>query len=1284
MNRRNLKRIGLLALAAILLCAGILVGMAEAVNGSPGHGTETYFTARIVAKPASVTYGDVLSVAENIKVEITVFSPELPEKGDVLEDTSGYNLILATSDADVQISGDNASFSIVGNSDGKADFTWSVQKDNTVFTPNDNGISIPINARQATLKPVVEGGVSEFAWNAPAELSYALEGLVNEDNPSIAVNVGYYDGEKKVEAVDLAQYVDADLSVKASVENNDPRYEILLSEEVVTVKVVRAETGVTWTDHEAECYYNGKNHAPTASATAAGVDVVVTLALNGQPESEAVAVGDHTATVELTQEASELYVFAQDAVTTRTFTVKPLPVTVLPVEGQSKYYSTDDPQLLYTLSVSEQTGTSLADIEAEFRESFTLLREDGEDVGEYAYTLDGEQGSTNFVVTLQPAEGNAFSIKPLPVTVLPVEGQSKYYGTDDPQLLYTLSVSEQTGASLADIEAEFRESFTLLREDGEDVGEYAYTLDGKQGPMSFAVTLQFAEGNVFSIKPLPVTVAPVAGQSKVYAAEDPASFAYTVTVGKTEDGEEIALADGKLETIPAELGQNVLVRNEGQNLGVYAYALAEVLNTNYVVSLDAADEQGESVGFAITAGREVADLPEAITSRTFEFAGSVVTGEGETLDPDAPMYLRVEAKLSEAGKAFGYGRQLADYLSLAQAPENAVQLVPTQENAFTVAIAPQTLSEGGEGGRAWSGGFPAGTELTLTPVDGNGEAVGKAHVLIVEKAQGFITLAQKETLDAIDLSGFAGEPINIEFNVEMAEDAPVYEPLTAVFGADGSYTIPEEQLKPYNRAFAHLEQNLAVGYLDAENMLLGQEDPQTVTLAFVYDDIAFQIPSDDIFFENRATELKITLPEPGVVTNVSIGGASYGAGAMSDDGVTCTVMIDWKNAGSLIASGTSISVSYQDRAGNSVDSTGSVRRYTVATPIVLRLRPEVNSADYLSGDRARPGLTLYGTACAGEALRVTIGGYSDTVVVECAELWADEKGNWNMTFNTSRLPEGDVIRITVSYVDVNGRGAETALIYDADCEKTVLMTPIYEGMTAISGVVEPNSAAWLIIGDNAYELPVDLYGYFYMEDVPSLLQGESFRIRVIDIAGNSEEREYTVPSVYTVNEAGEETLGSIATKLYPLGAIFYDSETGFWANATPVDIAQLVENGGEMRLPLLAGEAYLVGEVTVRKVDGGVVVTSETTGLEQSAYTVTAQSLQAYSDRPSVNDLRDHAGVNYSYGQTIPAGEEDVIWICAETQIELSDPYALAMLECVNIEDDELYSSAYYDFQSRK
>src|SRR5690554_5294247 len=203
-------------------------------------------------------------------------------------------------------------------------------------------------------------------------------------------------------------------------------------------------------------------------------------------------------------------------------TVEPRTLTVAPLDGQRKTYGEADPELLFGFEGLVDGDGLVGD----------LGREEGEDVGEYGYTLgtlavdDGNDGD-NYVLTL--AGVATFEVAARSIVVTPVAGQGKTYG--DPDLDYAFAV---TAGSLVGDDAFVG---ALGREAGDAVGAYAYTLgdlsvnDGNDGA-NYALSLGGSES--FTIAARTGTV----GGSFTVATRP-----YDGTVAATVAGNDLVVVD---------------------------------------------------------------------------------------------------------------------------------------------------------------------------------------------------------------------------------------------------------------------------------------------------------------------------------------------------------------------------------------------------------------------------------------------------------------------------------------------------------------------------------------------------------------------------------------------------------------------------------------------------------------------------------------------------------------------------------------------------------------------
>jgi gliding motility-associated-like protein len=225
-----------------------------------------------------------------------------------------------------------------------------------------------------------------------------------------------------------------------------------------------------------------------------------------------------------------------------TITKKALTITATP--GQTKVYGAADPSsYAYTLSTPLLTGDALTG---------ALTRVAGETVGPYAIN-QGTLTNANYDITYV---GNNFTITKKALTITATPGQTKVYGAADPSsYAYILSTPLLTGDALTG---------ALTRVAGETVGPYAIN----QGTLTNANYDITYVGNNFTITKKALTITATPGQTKVYGAADPSSYAYTLSA----------------PLFGTDALTGALTRVVGETIGPYAINQGTLTNANYDIT----------------------------------------------------------------------------------------------------------------------------------------------------------------------------------------------------------------------------------------------------------------------------------------------------------------------------------------------------------------------------------------------------------------------------------------------------------------------------------------------------------------------------------------------------------------------------------------------------------------------------------------------------------------------------------------------------------------------------
>ncbi len=195
-------------------------------------------------------------------------------------------------------------------------------------------------------------------------------------------------------------------------------------------------------------------------------------------------------------------------------TVLPATVTITPTAGQTKVYGENDPVLTY----SNNAGLTANDFTG------NIARVAGSNVGAYAFTIGTLSAGNNYTLSL--AGTNSFAITKKQVSITPIAGQTKVYGSVDPVFTYTnnagLTASDFTGI--------------LSRATGNNVGTYAYTIGTLSAGSNYMLNL--VTGNTFSISKALLNVK--ANDNYIYKGSQLPSFTSVFTTLKNGDNPTVS------------------------------------------------------------------------------------------------------------------------------------------------------------------------------------------------------------------------------------------------------------------------------------------------------------------------------------------------------------------------------------------------------------------------------------------------------------------------------------------------------------------------------------------------------------------------------------------------------------------------------------------------------------------------------------------------------------------------------------------------------------------------
>lgn len=208
---------------------------------------------------------------------------------------------------------------------------------------------------------------------------------------------------------------------------------------------------------------------------------------------------------------------------------------------------------------------------------------------------------------------------------------------------------------------------------------------------------------------------------------------------------------------------------------------------------------------------------------------------------------------------------------------------------------------------------------------------------------------------------------------------------------------------------------------------------------------------------------------------------------------------------------TSISVTSTDAVGNTDTTTSSIRVDTDAGFVKLSDAP-IETDDIINKNERADGVTITGTATAGETVTVTLGSASGTTV-------ADANGNWSYDFAANEIPEGtDNLDVTASISDDAGNtetdtdtvalDTEVVNYTSADQNDTVNVNleDMQQGFT-LQGTVEQGSSVSVEINGTTHDATVDGNGNWSLtvdgDDIGTFPQGGlNATVTATDPAGN--------------------------------------------------------------------------------------------------------------------------------------------------------------------------------------
>ncbi len=939
----------------------------------------------------------------------------------------------------------------------------------------------------------------------------------------------------------------------------------------------------------------------------------------------------------------------------KTFEITAREVKVVPDANQSKIYAEDDPKE-YTFTVEVSGANHDGAFYHDYLIGGSLTREEGEDVGEYAYiasTLtDTTGGSLVMPAEVENKDTVKFEITKRPVTLTPKDGQSKIFDTDDPETLeYTLTDKDGT----TDVTEKFKDQITgkLAREGQDDVISEDGTIGTGQKAGSYAITIgtiesanleiAFTEGVQFEITARTVQVIPDAEQSKTYAAANPEE--YTYSIGLTDPANH----DGAFYHDHWIGGS--LTREEGEAVGEYAYIASTLTDgTGGSLVMPADVENKDTVKFTIEgafAGTVLVLDFDKITNRTRTVTVTVSGIEADLSGAQATLTLTNDVK-TEAFAADG------DY---------------TLSIPFTV-----------DGYKYWLTAGNYTLTMNAPKKDGGIENVAELDVTVAQDQLTELSAGSSLYTDAGSLIGPYGsgaeihfDPANFEYKnaVPFEAGANVEEltinsvTITAENGYSASVALPQTTFYVSGVTTLFTEADLAsyVAGLFSGNPDKVDIDRVTVTVdaAISSGDLAAETPikiHDTFTYDFQAKPCSVVTHVDNRTYDVTLNFGEDDCSIISvtpPQGFTLKEFSDNKvslayDVHNLPKSGGTLTVVIQDKAGNTyTKALTGIGRASADGISDIRISPvtEEDSKMYVGG-----AFRISGRATCYETLNIVISDTSgqkyltDSVTVPgSADTWSSsDTGFWSLTFRDSdlNLPRNKPLQLSISYANVNGGSYKTILIYDDKCQQPILLTPVYSGMKILAGYAEPGAEVTVILEDEEVTVTADYKGYFKVEFEDGVYDSQ-IAVVASDIVNNTtDEIAYEVPVRFSDVE-------NRITNAYPIGAMIQDDTGMVRLIATPVALEDLAE--GPIELPMLTASFFKVGTITIAMDEEGRI--SFTPVIDEPYRVENAASyFNVYSAMPAANALdadKRGEGMRIEDGY-MPEAKADSFWFVYEVQ----------------------------------
>ena len=381
---------------------------------------------------------------------------------------------------------------------------------------------------------------------------------------------------------------------------------------------------------------------------------------------------------------------------------------------------------------------------------------------------------------------------------------------------------------------------------------------------------------------------------------------------------------------------------------------------------------------------------------------------------------------------------------------------------------------------------------------------------------------------------------------------------------------------------------------------------------------------------------------------------------------SATLPVDWKSqVNNLPTTGTSFSIELSDEVDNTpVTISVSMKVSSANSPISIQL---ANGKTELTGIDSQ--LQFSGTAQGWEEVQITVGGHTETFIVQGGGAWDGSSNSWNTTFDIAslNLPYGVPVQVDAKYWgNISGGSASYTFTYDPRTMPVLVTSPMVEGVEVLYGFCEGTELGNTTTvtyrvnrGGTTIESGVSgqdrrylsynnkaANATYYMFALGSPLQaGDEVTVTYTDKYNTTEET-YTVSSDTSTVSA------------QPLGVDVISDRSEYGTSKTPrhyfvlpVSLDDLRQ--GEVVVPLMAYTGFKAGDLTIALNEGRLSTVPSFSPYAVDKYDGDMK-IAVFKNKPSLSTLDAVANGSTTVDPgTFADSDAGTVWIYASFDVKL-------------------------------